>query len=200
MTVTTRRCVLGLAAVLALGLAPSRAARALEPEAARTLIRETLDEVLALVKSPADTATKAAELQAIMERRAAMAQLARFAAGRAWTEMTPDQQARYSAAFTRFVAGVYARRFQEYNGETIDISGVSDAGAKGVLVVTKVSQPGGQPVTVEWLVTDRGGPAQISDIVIEGVSLAVTQREQIGGMLSSRRGDVERLIADLAAA
>jgi phospholipid transport system substrate-binding protein len=54
-------------------------------------------------------------------------------------------------------------------------------------------------VDVEWLVTDQPGQVLIADIVIEGVSLLVTQREEIGGMLEARRGDVEKLIADLAA-
>lgn len=197
MTTFTRRAALGLG--LAAGLIGALPAFALDPEAARSHIATTLDEVLALIKTQGDAAAKAARLRQIMEARAAMPQLARFAAGRAWTTMSPDQQTRYSEAFSKFISGVYARRFQEYNGETIDIAGVADAGTKGVIVTTKVTQPGAQPITVEWLVTDRAGPAQISDIVIEGVSLAITQREQIGGMLSSRGGDIEKLITDLNA-
>jgi phospholipid transport system substrate-binding protein len=37
----------------------------------------------------------------------------------------------------------------------------------------------------------------IADIVIEGISMLVTEREEIGGMLEARGGDVEKLIADL---
>jgi len=52
---------------------------------------------------------------------------------------------------------------------------------------------------VEWLVSDQPGHPVVADIVIEGVSLLITQREEIGGMLEARGGDVEKLIADLAA-
>jgi phospholipid transport system substrate-binding protein len=48
-------------------------------------------------------------------------------------------------------------------------------------------------------VTDQPGQALIADIIIEGVSLLVTQREEIGGMLEARQGDVEKLITDLSA-
>jgi phospholipid transport system substrate-binding protein len=58
----------------------------------------------------------------------------------------------------------------------------------------------GQPVVVEWLVSDRPGRVVIADIVIEGVSLLVTQREEIAAMLEKRGGDVDKLISDLAAA
>jgi phospholipid transport system substrate-binding protein len=76
---------------------------------------------------------------------------------------------------------------------------VVDAGRKGMLVKTTIQRSGEAPVGVEWLVTDQPGQALIADIIIEGVSLLVTQREEIGGMLEARQGDVEKLITDLSA-
>jgi phospholipid transport system substrate-binding protein len=66
-------------------------------------------------------------------------------------------------------------------------------------VKTKIHRAGGAAVDVEWLVSDKPGQVLIADIVIEGVSLLVTQRDEIGGMLDARKGDVEKLIADLSA-
>ena len=57
---------------------------------------------------------------------------------------------------------------------------VIDAGRKGMLVKTKILRSGGAPLGVEWLVTDQPGQILIADIVIEGISLLVTQREEIG--------------------
>ncbi|MEM7236859.1 MAG: ABC transporter substrate-binding protein, partial [Pseudomonadota bacterium] len=57
----------------------------------------------------------------------------------------------------------------------------------------------GAPVNVEWLVSDRPGRIVIADIIIEGVSLLLTQRDEIAGMLGKRNGDVDKLIADLEA-
>jgi phospholipid transport system substrate-binding protein len=75
---------------------------------------------------------------------------------------------------------------------------VIDAGRKGMLVKTSLIRTGEAPVVVEWLVTDRPGRVVITDFVIEGVSMLVTKREEIGGMLEARGGNVEKLIADLA--
>jgi phospholipid transport system substrate-binding protein len=60
-------------------------------------------------------------------------------------------------------------------------------------------RPDEAPIAVDWLVTDRPGRTVVADIVIEGVSMLVTEREEIGSMLEARGGDVEKLIADLAA-
>ena len=198
------RTVLGAAAVAALGLAPSTAA-ALGKDEATAYVRETIEEVATLLESSGDSAEKAARLRDIMQSRAAMPQIARFVAGPAWRGMSESQQSRFVEAFTRFVSAVYADKFDEYSGEAkkdelFRIDEVIDAGKKGMLVRTSILRTGEAPVTVEWLVSDRPGRIVIADIVIEGVSLLVTQRQEIGSMLESRGGNMDKLIADLASA
>ena len=198
------RTALGAAGVTALGLV-SRPAAALAREEATAFVRETIEEVAALLESPGDSADKAAALREIMKSRAAMPQIARFVAGPAWRGMSESQQSRFIEAFTRFVSAVYAGKFEEYSGEAkkedlFRIDDVVDAGKKGMLVRTSILRTGEAPVTVEWLISDRPGRTVISDIVIEGVSLLVTQRQEIGSMLEARGGDMEKLIADLDSA
>jgi len=173
---------------------------ALSEEAAQAHVRSAVDEVLELVQTQASTETKANRLEAIMAHAAAMPQIARFAAGRAWRDMNEEQRARYTEAFAHFLATVYARRFQDYAGEKVTFGRVRNAGKKGFLVETAITQPAAAPVAVSWLVNDRPGHIVIADIIIEGVSMVTTQREEIGGMLDARGGDIEKLIRDLNAA
>ena len=185
------------------GLTPTRS-HALAADQATTHVQTILNEVLALVDSTGDTTAKAIQLRQIMELRAAMPQIARFAAGVAWRGMNANQQTRFVDAFSKYISTVYFNRFQEYvsagrSAESFKIGRVIDAGRKGMLVKTKILRNGEVPVSVEWLVTDRPGRVLIADIVVEGISLLVTQREEIGGMLEARHGDVEKLIADLNA-
>ncbi len=53
------------------------------------------------------------------------------------------------------------------------------------------------PVQVDWLISDRSGRIAISDLVVEGISLAVTQREVVSAMFEKRGGDVVQVIADM---
>lgn len=196
------RAMLGAAAAMSVEIVP---ARALDEAAATGHVRATIEQVLALVADPGSTDAKAPALLEIMRSRAAMPQIARFAAGIVWRDMNEDQQKRFIGAFERFLSVVYARRFQEYSGgvkegdQAYSVDGVSDAGRKGLLVKTRIARPDGAPVLVEWLVTDQPGRVVIADIVIEGVSLLITQREEIGAMFEARGGDVEKLIAALSA-
>lgn len=190
-----------LAAGAALGAgAAARPAAALSAEAARVHVREAVDAVLAIVRSDGGTAEKAERLRGLFDEFAAMPQIARFAAGPVWRDMSGAQQEAYTRAFAHYLSVVYARRFQEYSGETVDIEGVSDAGRRGMLVRSRVTQSGGDPVAVEWLISDRPGRTVIADIIIEGVSLLVTQREEMGAILESRGGDIDGLIEALRGA
>jgi len=195
------RAAMVVAAGLFAGLMPSLS-HALNKDAASAHVQATIDDVAALVGSSDDTHSKASQLLAIMERRAAMSKIARFAAGIAWREMNDDQQTRFVAGFGKFISRIYVDKFQEYAGakqtdETFTLGRVIDAGRKGMLVKSSIIRTGATPVVVEWLVTDRPGRVVIADIVIEGISMLITQREEIGSMLEARGGDIEKLIADL---
>lgn len=196
-----KRVALVVVAGSFVNLTPSLS-HALSKDAASEHVQATLDEIAAVIYSSDDTQSKAPQLLEVMERRAAMPRIARFAAGVAWRDMSDDQQTRFVVAFGKFISGVYAGRFQEYTGtgptgETFKMGRVIDTGRKGMLVKTSIIRNGDAPVVVEWLVTDRPGRIVIADIVIEGISMLITQREEIGGMLEARGGDIEKLITDL---
>lgn len=207
MTITRRGVLshglqMGLAAPLVaapfLAAVPSRAL-ALDGDTAKAHVRAAVDEVLALAAQPGAPESKADPLEAVLRKYAAMPQIARFSAGVAWREMSDDQKGRFVDAFAHFLSVIYARRFSEYSGEQVKVGRAEDAGRRGLRVSSEVTQSSGGPIVVDWMVSDRPGRVVITDIIIEGVSLLVTQREEIGAMLSDRGGDLERLISDLAA-
>jgi phospholipid transport system substrate-binding protein len=186
--------LLGLS--LALGALP---ARALTDEEAKSFVRGTVDEVLALVRSDASPSEKADRFEAIMERRGAMPQIAKFAAGRIWREMDESQREAFTDAFAHWLAVTYSRRFQEYSGQEIEIETTRDAGNRGTEVVTRVVGGDQQPVRVVWLVSDRPGRTVLADLIIEGVSMLITQREEVSAMHASQ-GGVDGLIEKLESA
>ncbi|MEM6621833.1 MAG: ABC transporter substrate-binding protein [Pseudomonadota bacterium] len=192
-----RRSVMSLgiggAALLAVG-----PAFALTEDEARRHVEGTITELLGLLKDTTSVGAIAPKLRAIMETRSNMPQIARFSAGRVWLDMSDAQRSRYTDAFAHFVSVVYARQFVGFTGNpNIQISKILDAGRKGFLVQTPLISPSGTPLSVEWLISDRGGKVEVVDIVVEGISMAVTQREEIAAMFESRGGDIEQLIATL---
>lgn len=189
--------VAGLAGAMA-GL-PAGPAHALGVDEAQSFVEAVVEEMRVLVDNDRSGPEGAREFLDLLERRASLSAVGKFAVGRAWREMSEGQQAAYQAAFRDYIADTYQKRFGEYAGEDILVTGATDAGKKGVLVKSNLKRPNGADLAVEWLVSDRSGQVKLSDVLFEGVSLAVTLRETFGGMIEKRNGDVDVFIADLAA-
>jgi len=189
-----------LGAIGWLGASP---AQALDANAALAHVDATIEQILQLVRASRPRAETAKALREIFEQRTALPQLARFSAGRHWRQMSGGERARYTEGFSNYVAFVYAGHFREFKGDIADlravvhILGAEDAGAKGVLVRSEIRPTLDLGISVDWLVSDRSGKIAVSDLVVEGISLAVTQREIISAMLDARHGNVAGFIADL---
>ena len=150
-----------------------------------------------------DGAEAAERLLQIVERRASVEQVARFAAGRYWKTMTESERADFTRAFSHYLAATYAENFRRIEGSVADlrqqvrVRGTEDAGQKGVVVRTEIIPPDGPPISVDWLVSDRSGRVEVADLIVEGISMAITQREGVGSMLDARGGDVALFVRDL---
>jgi phospholipid transport system substrate-binding protein len=46
-------------------------------------------------------------------------------------------------------------------------------------------------------VSDRSGQDKFFDMIIEGISLRLSERTEVGAMLDRRNGDIDALIQDL---
>ena len=88
----------------------------------------------------------------------------------------------------------YANRFVDYAGETFKITGATPAGDSDTMVSTQVVRPSGPPVNVEWRVRSRDGSHKIIDVVVEGVSMGVTQRSEFASVIQSNGGRIAGLI------
>ncbi len=195
-TPLTRRDALALGATGAAALI-ARPAAALAPAEAERFIRALIDEATEIVRRDARQGARADEFLRFLREKAALDAIARFTMGVNWRQMDPAQQARFVSAFENYAARVYAARVGEYSGQVIEVVGSQDVGRKGVLVRSLLKSPSAADITVEWLVDDRSGRPQLVDLIAEGVSLSISQREEFAAMVERRGGDIDRFIADL---
>ena len=64
-----------------------------------------------------------------------------------------------------------------------------------VLVSTDVTTPGApQPLKVDWRLIDHDGAYKISDVIVDGVSMLVTQRSEFASVIQRHGGQVQGLI------
>jgi len=112
--------------------------------------------------------------------------IARFVLGKHWRKSTPQQRADYQALFTEFILQSYSRRMGGFSGETFTVSGARAAGKKDVLVRTQIARPGDLPIKADWRVRPEDGRYRIIDIMVEGISMAVTQRSEFNAVVRQR--------------
>jgi len=166
-------------------------------QAAQDLITKLGDRAMAAIKDPAtDDAGKKALFRTMLTQNFDMTTIARFAAGKFWRQATPAQQQEYVKLYEQMIIDVYTARFNRYSGQTFAVTGnrLDDSG--DVVVSSKVTGTG-SPVMVDWRVRNKGGALKIIDVMVEGVSMAVTQRNDFAGVIQQGGGTVDSLIAYL---
>jgi len=120
--------------------------------------------------------------------------IARFVLGRYWRSASPQEQQEFLRLFDDYVVFVYGTRLANFNGESFKVRG-SRTEESGVIVSTDVISPGGEaPIKIDWrLVTDNGA-FKINDIIIEGISMMVTQRSEFASVIQRHGGQVSGLL------
>ena len=121
--------------------------------------------------------------------------IARFVLGRYWRTASEQEQQEYMKLFEDYVIFVYGTRLSHFNGETFKVRG-SRTDESGTVVSTDIISPSGEPpIKVDWrLVADKGA-FKINDVIIEGISMMVTQRSEFASIIQRHGGKVGGLLA-----
>jgi phospholipid transport system substrate-binding protein len=112
--------------------------------------------------------------------------MTRLASGPAWSKFSGAQQAAVREAFARFLVADYAHQVSDYSGESFVVDPqTSPSQGGGEVVRTKLLQPGGRTVQINYLV--RGG--HVVDVYLNGtVSDLATRRDEFASILAGGGG------------
>ena len=140
---------------------------------------------------------KSAKFQKLLKSRFDMDVIGRFAMGRYWRTATSAQQKEYLSLFKVMVVDVYTRRFNEYQGQTLSVVSSRAEGKRDAMVSSVISQEAGPDVHVDWRVRYKDGSYKVIDVIVEGVSMALTQRSDFASVIQRGGGEVGVLLAHL---
>lgn len=190
--------------LLALGLffsftAALPAVAATSPAEARQFIQNLGDQaVKTLSDKSIPLSQREADIRALLKKNFDLKTIGRFVLSRYWRQATPDQRSEYMNLFTEYVLRTYARRLGAYGNETFKITSSRPLGSRDAIVDTQIQQrSGGQPITAGWRVRDTDNEYKIIDVVVEGVSMAATQRSEFDSIV--QRQGISGLIETLRA-
>jgi phospholipid transport system substrate-binding protein len=191
-----RRLIWIAVCLLVIGiLLPGRpAAAAADPAAVITSLG---NEALKVLGKNVDPNLRVARFRQLFSADFDVPGIARFVLGRYWRLATPEQQQEFVKVFTNYIALAYSNRLAEYSGETLRVTGSRPA-PDGQLVSSEIMRTNGQPpARVDWLLTPQSGSYKINDVIVEGVSMAVTQRSEFASVIQRNGGQVQGLITAL---
>jgi len=121
--------------------------------------------------------------------------IARFVLGRYWRDASEEEQKDFVKLFEEYVVFVYTARLSNFGGQDFKIRG-SRSDGDGVMVSTDVFSPGGSsPLKIDWRLVSDNGAYKINDVIVEGVSMLVTQRSEFASIVQRNGGQVRGLLA-----
>ncbi len=112
--------------------------------------------------------------------------MTRLAVGPAWAGLTEPQRQQVGQAFERYIAAIYAERFDSYSGERLHVTGEQPS-AGGTVITSQILKSNGEPVNINYLMRQNGGVWQIADVYLDGtISELATRRSEFAAILRAQ--------------
>ena len=134
--------------------------------------------------------------QQLVEENFDFITLARFALGRTARQADPEDIRVYAEKLKTYSMLINSKRISDLPGSSITLGEARPVGRSDVLVSsTFTPRDGGKGVLVDWRVRGEEGNFLIADIVIEGVSMAQTLRDEVRSVVGREglSGLIEKL-------
>ncbi|MAF47537.1 MAG: toluene tolerance protein [Rhodospirillaceae bacterium] len=156
------------------------------------------DQAIKLLSSnTADADQRSEGLRNLLAKHFDVDFISRTVLARHWRKASDDERTEFRQLFEDYIVSVYGRRLGNYSGEHFQIGKIVRKGDDQAYVSSKIVRPAGPPVKVAWRLRGRDGKWRIVDIVVEGVSMAMTQRSEFGAVIRREGGNVSGLNAKL---
>jgi phospholipid transport system substrate-binding protein len=138
------------------------------------------------------------EFKKLLHESFDMKTIARFAMGRYWSQASEAQRTEYLANFEKMIIEVYSKRFGDYQGQDFKVDSARPEGENDVIVTSHIVPKNGEKITVDWRVRNKNAGYKVVDVIVEGVSMATTQRSEFASVVQRGGGDVAVLLDHLA--
>lgn len=145
-----------------------------------------------------DKEVKGRKIEQLFRDNVDMRWIGKFVIGRFWRQINDDQKQHYLKEYETFLVHNYATRFTDYTSGSFKIT---DAKANNdnefmISMQIKSEEVGGDPIEVDYRVRGSKSTFKVIDIIVEGVSMLTTQRDEFTSILTSK--DIDYLIEQIA--
>ena len=124
---------------------------------------------------------------------------ARFTLGRYAKKASAEQLQTYTNALADNIIYTWTSRFNEYAGDALNSEAISFASARksengDFYITSKIKLPNAEnDVEMIWRISDKNNEMKLTDLIVEGVSMLMSYRNEYTAILQQNGGDIDAL-------
>jgi phospholipid transport system substrate-binding protein len=165
----------------------------------KQFIAEIVSEAKKILVETNSEEFKTQELSEIALKTVDIKGIGYYTLGNYRKQLSDDQMKTYSVLFEKYFLKSFTSRLTDYSEPKIDVLSAEILNAKYTIVKSVLLADDKKPeVKIEWRVyTKNPDKPLIRDLIIEGLSLARTQKEEFASVIESNNGDISKLFITL---
>ena len=162
-------------------------------------ISEIIDEAKLILNSKETKEQKSERLSEIALKTVDINGLAYYTLGKKRKELSKEELEKYKIIFEKYFLKSFTSRLTDYSDPKINVLSSEIVNEKYTIVKTMLLATSKKPeVKIDWRVyTKDPNKPLIRDLIVEGLSLARTQKEEFASILSTNNNDINVLFKTL---
>ena len=162
-------------------------------------VQSTVDRASKLLSNNISKKQKIDELQIIAKQTVDIKGIGFYTLGSFRKTLDQDQKKKYLILFEKYFLKSFSSRLSEWTNPEINVVSQKVLNKKYTIVNSVLKGTDERPeVKIDWRIyTKNSDKPLIRDVIIEGLSLARTQKEEFSSILNSNDGDINALFKTL---
>ena len=168
----------------------------IEPD---VFVQSTVNRASNVLSKDISKEEKINELKVIAKETVDIKGVGFYSLGQARKNLDTDQKIKYSELFEAYFLKSFSSRLAEYTNPEIEVQNKEVLNKNYTIVNSLLIATSDRPeVKIDWRIyTKNPDNPLIRDLIIEGLSLARTQKEEFSSILNSNDGDINALFKTL---
>ena len=167
---------------------------------ADVFVQSTVNRAAKTLNGNLTKAEKVVKLKEIARDNVDIKGIGFYSLGAYRKDLSADQLKRYHEVFSEYFLKSFSSRLAEYSNPEIEVNSKKKINENYTIVSSTLLSTDNRPeVKIEWRIyTKNPDNLLIRDLIIEGLSLARTQKEEFSSIIDSNDGDIEALFKNLS--
>ena len=163
------------------------------------LINEIVDEASKILSSSDPVESKIIKLNNIAETNVDIVGIGMYTLGKYRKNLSEDQKIKYKKLFKSYFLKSFSSRLVDYSNPKISVISEKKLNDNYTIVNTILEETSKNPqIKIDWRIyTKNPERPLIRDLIVEGLSLARTQKEEFKSILQNNEGDINYLFKSL---